>query len=59
MNKKTIQEKKVINILKNHDSFSEDLSIKEICETYFSSFKETNKIEVAMINKIDQMIKFI
>ena len=54
--KNNLSKESIINIFKNQYSIPEDLSIKEICENYSLLFKETNKIEVTMIDKIDQIM---
>ena len=54
--KNELSKESIINIFKNQDSFSDSLSIKEICETYSSLNKEYNKTEITMIDKIDQIM---
>ena len=51
-----LSKESIINIFKNQDSFSDSLSLIEICKMYSSLYTENNKIEIIMIDKIDQIM---
>ena len=54
--KNNLSKQSIINIFKNQDSFPNEMTIKEICETYSLMYEEDNKIEVTMFDKIDQIM---
>ena len=54
--KNGLSKQSLIKIFENQKSFSDNMTIEEICSTYSSLYKEDNNISIQMFQKTDQIM---